>query len=94
MPAPPIPIFQSNKIAILLGNIILTDQISKWLQHHFTAPPLQEYLQGKSNWSTTTFNKIDSKYLKRIPRTWETHESHKITTWLATYEYETAEDSR
>ena len=41
MPAPPIPIFQSNKIAILLSNIVLTDQISKRLRHHFTAPPLQ-----------------------------------------------------
>ena len=71
MPAPPIPIFQSNNIAILLGNIVLTGQISKRLQHHFTAPPLQEYLQGKFNWSTDTFNKIDwitmGKYLKRIP---------------------------
>jgi len=71
-PTPPVPIFQSNKIAIKLGNIVVTDQINKRLRNHFTAPPLQEYLKSKFRWSEEIFRTIDwitmGKYMHSVPK--------------------------
>ena len=95
-PTPPVPIFQSNKIAITLGNIVVTDQINKRLRHHFTAPPLQEYLKRKFQWSDEIFRSIDwitMGIYAQCPKA-ETHQSNQVTTRLAAYQRKKENDSR
>ena len=95
-PTPPVPIFQSNKIAITLGNIVVTDQINKRLRHHFMAPPLQEYLKRKFQWSDEIFRSIDwitMRIYAQCPKA-ETHQSNQVTTRLAAYQCKKENDSR
>ena len=70
-PTPRIPVFESNKIAIVINNAVVTDKLGPRLRYHITSAPLKSYLLNKNKWSDSTYSKVDwvtlDTYLKTVP---------------------------
>ena len=70
-PPTPIPIFESNTIAVAISNAIVTDKLGSRLRYHITGAPLKNYLLKKNTWNTQTYEKVDwitlDQYLKMVP---------------------------
>ena len=70
-PTPRILVFESNKIAIVINNAVVTDKLGPRLRYHITSAPLKSYLLNKNKWSDSTYSKVDwvtlDTYLKTVP---------------------------
>ena len=70
-PTPPIPIFTSSAVAIVLNKAVVTDTLGKRIRHHITGRPLCIYLLKKNHWTNETMALIDwnilEKYMNTVP---------------------------
>jgi hypothetical protein len=70
-PTPPMPVFQSNRASLFIGNSLVADGMAKRIHNHLRGGPLQDYMMEKHGWDSTTFHSIDwiplESYLKGVP---------------------------
>lgn len=92
-PTPKISVFQSNCVAALINNSVITDKLGIRLRTHITSKLLIQYLLARNHWTQQVFESIDwislEKYLITV-----TDSKHKnliklIHGWQHTSQRET-----